>query len=81
MNDSETELPDPEFLNKLLNTRMPFGRYKDRLLIDLPETYLVWFYKKGFPQGALGKMLYSVYEIKLNGLEGMLDPLRKGVIK
>ena len=77
MNEPETQLPDPEYFNKLLQTRMPFGRYKDRLLIDLPETYLVWFYKKGFPKGNLGVMLHSIYEIKLNGLEGMLDPLRK----
>jgi uncharacterized protein (DUF3820 family) len=71
-------LPDPEYLLKLLATRMPFGKYKGRLLIDLPETYLCWFERKGFPEGSLGMMLKSVYEIKLNGLEEMLEPLRKG---
>ncbi len=71
-------LPDPEHLLKLLATRMPFGKYKGQLLIDLPETYLCWFERKGFPSGSLGAMLRSMYEIKLNGLEGLLEPLRKG---
>ena len=79
MNEPDVELPDPEYFLKLLKTRMPFGRYKNCLLIDLPETYLVWFYRKGFPDGSLGIMLKSVYEIKLNGLERMLDPLRKNI--
>jgi len=73
----QTPFPDEAYLLKLLQTRMPFGRYKDRLLIDLPETYICWFSRKGFPKGSLGVMLQSVYEIKLNGLEGLLDPLRK----
>ncbi|MBN1627269.1 MAG: DUF3820 family protein [Deltaproteobacteria bacterium] len=68
--------PDPELLIKLARTRMPFGRYKDRLLIDLPEPYLVWFSQKGFPNGQLGDMLRMVYEIKLNGLEYLFKPLR-----
>jgi len=70
-------LPDPEYLLKLLQARMPFGRYKDWLLIDLPETYICWFSRKGFPEGTLGVMLKSIYEIKLNGLEGLLEPIRK----
>jgi uncharacterized protein (DUF3820 family) len=72
-----SEIPDPDYLLKLLQTRMPFGKYKDRLLIDLPETYLCWFERKGFPVGSLGVMLKSVYEIKLNGLEAMLEPIRQ----
>ena len=56
---------------------MPFGKYTNRLLIDLPETYVVWFKEKGFPKGELGKMLGIVYEIKLNGLEYLFDPHRK----
>ncbi len=71
-------LPDPEYLLTLLQTQMPFGKYKGRLLVDLPETYLCWFERKGFPPGSLGAMLRSMYEIKLNGLEGLLEPLRKG---
>ena len=55
---------------------MPFGKYKGRILCDLPEPYLVWFKQKGFPDGKLGVLLESVYEIKLNGLEDILKPLR-----
>jgi uncharacterized protein (DUF3820 family) len=69
--------PDPDALRELANYRMPFGKYKDRLLIDLPEPYVVWFSRKGFPDGKLGDMLRSVYEIKTNGLEHLLKPLRK----
>ena len=56
---------------------MPFGRYENQLLIDLPEPYVIWFANRGFPQGELGKMLAIVHEIKVNGLEYLFDPLRK----
>ena len=49
--------------------KMPFGKYKGLRLVDLPEPYLVWFSRKGFPEGKLGRLLQTVYEIKLNGLE------------
>jgi len=55
---------------------MPFGRYKGRLLIDLPEPYVIWFAKKGFPEGELGLMLNMLYEVKMNGLEYLFKPLR-----
>lgn len=55
-----------------INQTMPFGKYKGRKLIDLPEPYLVWFHSKGFPAGKLGAQLALMYEIKLNGLEGMV---------
>lgn len=71
----EDILPDTEFLLELSKTRMPFGKYKDRLLIDLPEPYVVWFAGQGFPKGRLGDMLRMVYEIKLNGLEYLFDGL------
>jgi uncharacterized protein (DUF3820 family) len=74
--DVEDILPNPEFLLKLSKTRMPFGKYKDRLLIDLPEPYIVWFSRQGFPKGQLGEMLQMVYEIKVNGLEYLFDGLR-----
>ena len=64
-------------LAELANMRMPFGKYSDWRLIDLPETYLIWFARKGFPKGKLGEMLRSVLEIKTNGLEYLLSPLKK----
>jgi len=72
----EDAIPDPEILLRLARTRMPFGRYKGRLLIDLPEPYVIWFAKKGFPKGELGRMLNIVYEVKVNGLEYLFKPLR-----
>jgi hypothetical protein len=67
---------DPTQLLKLAQYRMPFGKYANRLLIDLPEPYVIWFANKGFPNGELGKMLAIVHEIKVNGLEYLFDPLR-----
>lgn len=69
--------PDREALLKLVTTRMPFGRYADRRLIDLPEPYIVWMAQRGFPKGELGNLLRTVYEIKVNGLEYLFKPLRK----
>jgi len=61
----------------LAQTRMPFGKYKDRLLVDLPEPYLVWFKQKGFPKGKLGRMLELMLEIKINGLEYIIRKTNK----
>ena len=69
---------EPDELLALATMRMPFGRYKGILLIDLPEPYVVWFAKNGFPEGKLGMMLQTVYEIKVNGLEYLFAPLRQG---
>ena len=55
---------------------MPFGKYEGRLLIDLPKPYVIWFAKKGFPEGELGRMLNILYEVKMNGLEYLIKPLR-----
>ena len=76
--ESNSELIfNPNILNELVTFRMPFGKYKDVLICDLPEPYLVWFYQKGFPTGKLGMLLGTIYEIKLNGLEFLLKPLKK----
>lgn len=76
--ESNSELIfNPNILNELVTFRMPFGKYKDVLICDLPEPYLVWFYQKGFPTGKLGMLLGTIYEIKLNGLEYLLKPLKK----
>ena len=64
-------------LTTIVSMKMPFGKYKGRILCDLPVEYLEWFARKGFPPGKMGMLLYTVYEIKLNGLEYLLTPLRK----
>jgi uncharacterized protein (DUF3820 family) len=69
--------PDPSLLFDLARMPMPFGRYKGRVLIDLPEPYVVWFRKQGFPRGRLGELLGLLYEIKANGLEKLIDPFRE----
>lgn len=68
---------NPKFLIDLVTMKMPFGKYKDRLLCDLPEHYLIWFNQKGFPDGKLGMLLSTMYEIRINGLEDLLKPLRQ----
>jgi uncharacterized protein (DUF3820 family) len=68
--------PDPKILLQLVEMKMPFGKYKGRLLCDLPVSYLEWFERKGFPDGKLGILLQTIYEIKLNGLEYLLSPLK-----
>jgi uncharacterized protein (DUF3820 family) len=69
---------NPEFLKDLVTMQMPFGKYKGRLLCDLPESYLVWFHQEGWPPGKLGQLIATLYEIKLNGLEYLLQPLKTG---
>ncbi|HEY7885834.1 MAG TPA: DUF3820 family protein [Cellvibrionaceae bacterium] len=68
---------DSQDLLDAINQTMPFGKYKGRKLLDLPEPYLVWFYGQGFPDSKLGKQLALMYEIKLNGLEGLLQELKR----
>lgn len=67
---------DPQILIKLVKTKMPFGKYKDIALCDLPVSYLEWFNRNSFPAGDLGMQLHTMYEIKLNGLEHLLVPLK-----
>ncbi|MCK4906978.1 MAG: DUF3820 family protein [Spirochaetes bacterium] len=68
-------LSDPSVLLKLIKAKMPFGKYRDRLIIDIPEDYLLWFADKGFPEGELGQMMALMYQIRINGLEYLLEPL------
>lgn len=68
-------LSDKKSLIDAINQTMPFGKYAGRKLLQLPEPYLVWFHGKGFPEGKLGQQLALMYEVKLNGLESMLEPL------
>jgi len=67
-----------ETLIKLANYRMPFGKYANRLLVEIPERYYIWFSYKGFPEGELGEFMIMMLEIKINGLEYLLRPLQKG---
>ena len=68
-------MSEQQKLVQAVNQIMPFGKYAGRKLLHLPEPYLVWFYGKGFPEGKLGEQLALMYEVKLNGLEKMLQPL------
>lgn len=70
-------MQDREILIELSKMKMPFGKYKGRFLIDLPEHYVVWYHNKGFPKGKLGQQLELVYELKLNGLEDMVREIRR----
>ena len=66
-----------EHLLKLVSMEMPYGKYKGRLLADLPGHYLGWFAREGFPRGELGSLLALMYELDHNALRQLLDPLRK----
>lgn len=68
---------NPDILNQLVQTRMPYGKYKGVIICNIPEHYLVWYHSKGFPEGNLGMLLNTIYEIKLNGLEYLLKPLKR----
>ena len=74
---NESLVPDPKILLDLAHMRMPFGRYKGRLMVDLPEPYVVWFRAQGFPRGRLGEMFGLLYEIKANGLEHLVRELAR----
>ena len=62
-------------LVELANTRIYYGKFKGKLLIEIPEEYLVWYKGKGFPPGKLGRQLEQILEIKMNGLENLIYPL------
>jgi uncharacterized protein (DUF3820 family) len=68
--------PNSDILIALVKTPMPFGRFQGQLICNLPVSYLEWFNRKGFPPGKLGMLLHTIYEIKLNGLEHLLQPLK-----
>lgn len=75
--DTDAIGPNAELLVQLVTMKMPFGKYKDTVLCDIPVFYLEWFKRKGFPKGKLGILLETLYEIKLNGLEYLLEPLKR----
>lgn len=69
-------LPDQTKLIELAKAKMPYGKFKGRYLVDLPEHYIVWYKQKGFPKGKLGNQLEQIFEIKVNGLESMIRTIR-----
>ncbi|WP_069131553.1 DUF3820 family protein [Rhodohalobacter halophilus] len=70
---------DRTFLYKLVIAEMPFGQFKGRKITSLPVHYLEWFHRNGFPKGVLGQQLATMYEIKTNGLDDILDPIKKEI--
>ncbi|MEI7841927.1 MAG: DUF3820 family protein [Gallionellaceae bacterium] len=68
---------NPEHLQLLLTRTMPYGKYKGKIIADLPGNYLNWFARKGFPPGEIGLLLQLMQELDHNGLSSLLDPLRK----
>ncbi len=70
-------LPNPQLLLQLVEMKMPFGKFKGTVLCNLPISYLEWFNRRGFPEGKLGMLLQTIYEIKMNGLEYLLEPLKR----
>ena len=66
-----------DHLIELAHYRMPFGKYKGKYLVDIPESYYVWFRQKGFPGGKLGKLLAEMHEIKINGLEPIIKKVQR----
>ncbi|ARV08987.1 hypothetical protein BTO05_04820 [Winogradskyella sp. PC-19] len=69
--------PNKQALIELAKYKMPFGKYKDQYLVDIPEFYYTWFKQKGFPKGKLGNMMQQMYEIKVNGLEELIYTIRR----
>lgn len=67
---------DPDQLQLLVTREMPYGKYKGRVIADLPGNYLAWFAREGFPKGELGRLLALMLEIDHNGLKPLLEPLR-----
>ncbi len=67
---------NPEALQLLVTREMPFGKYKGRLIADLPGNYLNWFAREGFPPGEIGRLLALMHELDHNGLTALLEPLR-----
>lgn len=71
---------NPQILKEICEVKMPFGKYQNTVLADLPVSYLEWFIRNGgFPKGKLGMQLATIYEIKLNGLTDLLIPIKNSL--
>lgn len=80
METEEKSMMDPTVLYDLVTVEMPYGKYKGVIICNLPEHYVVWYHENGFPEGRLGMLLSTLYEIKVYGLEDLLKPLKKSLI-
>ena len=69
---------DSNLLLDLVKMQMPYGKYKGYLICNIPESYLLWYKDKGFPKGKLGDLMATMFEIRVNGLEHLLTPLKNG---
>lgn len=76
MEESASHLFNRDILREIVTMEMPFGKYKGRILCDLPVNYVEWLYNNGLPEGRLGMLLGTLYEIKINGLEHLLKKIR-----
>ncbi|TVZ53441.1 DUF3820 family protein [Dokdonia sp. Hel_I_53] len=81
MATSKPQKSPQDHLIELAHYRMPFGKYKGKYLVDIPESYYVWFRQKGFPEGKLGSLLQEMMEIKINGLEPMIRKVQRAYLK
>jgi len=72
-------VPDSSFLVELIQTKMPYGKYEGRYIHQIPVHYLEWMQKQGWPNGKLGQFLATMYEIKINGIEQILEPIKNMV--
>lgn len=76
-----TDAANPQILVEICTVKMPFGKYKGTVLANLPVSYLEWFHQKGMPPGKLGMQLATIFEIKTNGLQDLLIPIKKEIFK
>lgn len=77
MNDPFDKASQQKLLVELAHAKMPFGKYKGRYLVNLPEAYLIWYRQKGFPKGKLGQQLEQMLDIKINGLEPLIRNIQR----
>jgi uncharacterized protein (DUF3820 family) len=66
-----------KLLIEIAHTKMPYGKYDGKFLIDLPEYYLVWLCNNRLPKGKLGEQIKLIQEIRLNGLEELIRNIKK----
>jgi uncharacterized protein (DUF3820 family) len=71
---------DHNLLIEMAWYKMPFGAHKGKFLSEVPESYYIWFRRQGFPTGKLGNYMQTVFDMKVNGIEGMLREIRRNTV-